>query len=131
MDFFEYVPYSPQYSVKPGSLMAAVIYNRLSFLKSTISEISGQLKQRNALWHRQSREIEENLCRAQGKAYQFEPDHPAANDLEQMIIGLHKEKRNLELSRFKDTVELRRELRETEKELRTALVDWWMVEFLS
>ena len=130
MDFFEYVPYSPQYSVKPGNLMAAVIYNRLSFLKSTITEISGQLKQRDALWHRQSREIDENLCRAQSKAYQFEPDHPAANNLEKMIIGLHKEKRNLELACFQGTVELRRELRITEKELIQALLDLWIIQFL-
>jgi len=129
MDFFEYVPYSPQYSVKPDSLMAAVIYSRLSFLKSTISEISGQLKQRDALWHRQSREIDENLCRAQSKAYQFEPDHPAVNNLEQMIISLHKESRSLELARRRDIVDLRRELRQTEKELTTASMEWWMVRF--
>ena len=129
MDFFEYVPYSPQYSVKPGSLMAAVIYNRLSFLKSTISEISGQLRQRNALWYRQNEDIDENLCKAQSKAYQFEPDHPAASDLEQMIIGLQKEQRNLELSHWRDTVELRREYRETEKELRCAVLDLWMLSF--
>lgn len=129
MDFFEYVPYSPQYSVKPGSqdLMAVVIYSRLSFLKSTISEISGQLKQRNALWHRQSREIDENLCRAQSEAYQFEPDHPAANNLEKIIFGLHKEKRNLELARFQDIVELRRNLTEAENELRSAFVDLWLI----
>jgi len=111
--------------------MAAVIYSRLSFLKSTITEISGQLKQRDALWHRQSREIDENLCRAQSKAYQFEPDHPAVNNLEQMIIGLHKESRSLELARRRDIVDLRRELRGAERELTTALMEWWMVSFLT
>lgn len=39
--------------------------------------------------------------------------------LERQIIDLYKEKRNLELSNWRDTADIKRELREAQKEKRT------------
>ncbi|MBI3336418.1 hypothetical protein HYZ98_02525 [Candidatus Peregrinibacteria bacterium] len=50
--------------------------------------------------------------------------------MERQIAELEKENRQQELLHWQDTVVLKRELREAEKELQNALLDGWMVRFL-
>ena len=51
--------------------------------------------------------------------------------LEKQIADLYKEKRQEQLSHWTDTVMLERELRKAEKEERNAMLDLWMLKFLS
>ena len=73
------------------------------------------------------------MCRTQTEIFKldFMPDSIKRSSLENRIMDLCKEKRDHDLSHWKDAVELKRELRKTEKELRTAMLDLWMIRFLS
>ena len=51
--------------------------------------------------------------------------------LEKQVSELYKEKRQQELSQWQDTVKLKHERRKAEKELRSAMLDLWMIQFLS
>ena len=50
---------------------------------------------------------------------------------EKQISELYKERRHQELSQWQDTVKLKHERRMAEKELQSAMLDLWMIQFLS
>ena len=82
--------------------------------------------------------IDEDLCQIQSTIYALEQDMGGVIDkskrriwLEKQISELYKERRHQELSQWQDTVKLKHERRKAEKELRSAMLDLWMIRFLS
>lgn len=120
--------------LKSRKVLAEVISGRIQLLRETISEIQTQIVQRQKLRDTMNAEINGNMCRVQNVIYDLDslPDlNPNTKvPLEGKIMDLFKEKRHLELSHFQDIVMLKRELRRTEKELRCAMIDLWMLRFL-
>jgi len=145
-DFFgKYVPFSTDYMPAASThaalpfesrdTLARVISDRVHFLKDSIEEINSLLQQRKKLRYELQAEIENNTGRIQNLLFELDSmdnvNQTERCSLEGTIVGLSKERRNLELSHFEHTVMLKRDLRKAERELRTAMLDLWMIRFLS
>ncbi len=124
--------------VKSSDILSRILTDRLYLIRGEISEISHQIDERQRLKKSLDSDIEQKVCDVQNIIYFMELDMCNRIDksrrrslLEQQIGELYKEKRQGELSHWQDTVMLKRELRKTEKELRSATLDLWMVRFLS
>ena len=121
--------------LKSRKVLAEVISGRIQFLKETISEIKTQVTQRQDLKDKLSYGIDLDICEIRTAVYDLEAsvkqDQQDKNPLERQIVELRMEKRRLELSSWQDMITLNRELREAEKELRSALLDLWMLNFVS
>jgi hypothetical protein len=122
--------------LKSREVLTAVISNRVTFLKNTIDEITAQIHERQKLKELLNSDIDQKLCWAQTKKYELDFWNVVTRarrriSLEQQVAELYKEKRQQELSHWQDTVMLKRELRMAEKELRMALLDLWMMKFVS
>ncbi len=118
---------------KSRNVLARVISDRLSLLKKSIDEINSLIQERQKLKESLGSDIDEELCRTQTAIYQLEltSDMVKMSSLEKQISDLYKEKRQQEFSHWQDTVKLKHERRMTEKELRSAMLDLWMIQFLS
>ncbi len=120
---------------KSRSVLAKVTSHRVSFLKTSVRELNGLLRERQELLDSMKSGIDANLCAAQSELYGLDalangpPERRSS--LERQIMDLHRERRSQEALHFQDAVTLKRELRKAEKELRTATLDLWMLKFLS
>ena len=124
--------------VKSSDILSRILTDRLYLIRGEISEISHQIDERQRLKKSLDSDIEQKVCDVQNIIYFMELDMCNRIDksrrrslLEQQIGELYKEKRQGELSCWQDTVMLQRELRKAEKELRSSMLDLWMVRFLS
>ncbi len=123
---------------KSKEVLARVISDRVSFLKGTIDELTALIEERQKLKDDLQSNIDDDLCQIQSTIYALEQDMCGIIDkskrriwLEKQISELYRERRQQELSQWQDTVKLKHEKREAEKELRSAMLDLWMVRFLS
>ena len=124
--------------VKSRDVLAQVISDRVSFLKGTIDELTALIAEREKLKADMQSNIDDDLCQVQSVIYALEQDMGGVVDkskrrigLEKQISDLYKEKRQQQLSHRQDTVKLKRERRVAEKELRSAMLDLWIIRFLS
>jgi len=119
--------------LKSRNVLARVISDRVSFLRGSAAEINALMKERLQLKEALECGIDEEMCRIQTNIYELDlmPDMVKRSSLEKQIMELRKEKRSQQLSRWQDTVRLKGELRKVEKELRSAMLDLWMIRFLS
>lgn len=137
-DFFgKYVPFSPDYLPPAPSIhsfsqdiLNQVIYSRMAFTRDTINEIYAHLRQRKSLKDALNSEIDEDISRIRDTLFNVE-GIPAKSALERQVTDLTKEKRSHELAHWQDTLCLSKELRLAVKELRTAMLDLWMLRFLT
>jgi len=136
------IPYDFLHSspIKGKELLAKSISDRISFLKKSIDEIYELLQERYRLKECLNADIDERTCQILTKLYRLGhyDENPWANtsnarriSLEQQITELYKERRQQELGHWQDSVMLKKELRNMEKELLSALRDLWMVRFIS
>ncbi|MBD3181501.1 hypothetical protein GF312_04360 [Candidatus Poribacteria bacterium] len=118
---------------KSKKILFEVISDRIYFLKKNIGEINSQLDERQKLKDELKSNIDYDMCRIQTEIYKLDimPDMLKRTTLESRIMDLCKEKRDKELSFWQDKIELKKELRKIEKELRTAMLDLWIIRFLS
>ncbi|MFC1713553.1 hypothetical protein ACFL6S_07795 [Candidatus Poribacteria bacterium] len=123
---------------KSRDVLAQVISDRVSFLKGTIDEITSLIAERQRLKADLQSNIDDDLCQIQSTIYALEQDMCGVIDkskrriwLEKEISELYKERRQHDLSQWQDTVKLKHEKRMAEKELRSATLDLWMIQFLS
>ena len=129
------------YGALPGKsrdVLAQVISDRISFLKGTIDELAALIEERQGLKADLQSNIDDNLCQIQSTIYALEQDMCGVIDkgkrrtwLEKQISELYRERRQQELSQWQDTVKLKHERRKAEKELRSVMLDLWMIRFLS
>ena len=129
------------YGALPGKsrdVLAQVISDRVSFLKGTIDELTALIAERQSLKSDLQSNIDDDLCQIQSTIYALEQDICGIIDkskrriwLEKQISELYKEKRQQDLLQWQDTVKLKHEKRIAEKELRSATLDLWMIQFLS
>jgi hypothetical protein len=119
--------------VKSREMLFHVISDQVYFLKANIDEINALLEERRSLARLLTDDIDQDMCRIRTEIYQLEHDTDSAErlSLEKQILELLKEKRQQKVSEWQDKVDLKRELRKTKKEFRTAMLDLWMVRFLS
>jgi len=132
---------TPEYGIlnhlpfKSRDVIERVIADRVAFIRDSIEEIRSQIKERQGLKHDLSEGIDEDICEARSALFELDSLAEVApgrrSSLEKQIMDLRKEKRNQELLLWQDTVMLKRDLRKAEKELRSAMLDLWMVRFLS
>jgi len=127
-----------QYSIDSSNVLTAIISDRIYFIKDTIDEINAQIQERNALKQTLTIDIEEKLRKVKNIIYELELDMCNRIDksrrrtsLEKQISELYKEKRQQELLHWQDTVMLKKELRNAEKELLDAMADVLVSRFLS
>lgn len=127
------------YPAKSKEILAKVISERISFLRKSIEEISGQIQERQRLKETLNSDIDETLCQTKAALYELSSLGTIADNLnssrksslETLLATLHKEKRHQKLLHWQDTVMLERELRDMEKEMLSAQRDLWMVRFVS
>ena len=129
------------YGVLPGKsrdVLAQVISDRVSFLKGTIDELASLIEERRKLKANLQSNIDDDLCQIQSTIYALEEDMCGVIDkgrrrtwLEKQISELYKERRQQDLLQWQDTVKLKHEKRIAGKELRSATLDLWMIQFLS
>jgi len=129
------------YSALPGKsrdVLAQVISDRVSFLKKTTDDLALLIEERQELKSALQSNIDNNLCQIQSTIYALEEDMCGVIDkgrrrtwLEKQISELYKERRQQDLLQWQDTVKLKHERRKAEKELRSAMLDLWMIQFLS
>jgi len=140
----KYVPDSTQYwavGAETGAsalpfeskeILAKVMNERLESLRSEIDSINTHLRQRARLRDALQSGIREDMCHIQNRVYELNTeDSGSVIPLEKLLAGLSKERRQQEYSHWQDTVMLKRDLRKAEKELRSAVLDLWMVRFVS
>jgi len=136
-----YMPDNPKYSVNTQSafnipfeskdLLSKVASDRISFLTDSLKESNRLLLQRTELRNNFQLEINKDHVRIQNLLNDYENKGKDISSLELRLANLSQEERQQELSHWRDTVELKRELRSTEKELRSAMLDLWMIQFLN
>ena len=129
------------YKALPGKsrdVLTQVISDRVSFLKGTIDDLASLIEERQNLRVDLQANIDDDLCQIQNTIYALEQDMCGVVDkskrriwLEKQISELYKERRQQDLSQWQDTVKLKHEKRIAEKELRSATLDMWMIQFLS
>lgn len=112
--------------IKNREVLAKVIADRVTFLQNAIDEITTQIQERQKLKEFLNSDIDEKLCHNLTKIYELEfwniPTRARRRiSLEQQVAELYKEKRQHEVLHWQDTVMLKRELRNAERELRMAL----------
>ena len=119
-------------------VLSRVISDRVSFLKGTTDDLASLIEERRQLKDALQSNIDDNLCQIQNTIYALEQDMCGVIDkgrrrtwLEKQISELYKERRQQDLSQWQDTVKLKHERRMAEKELRSAMLDLWMIRFLS
>jgi len=135
------MPDNPKYSVNTQSafnipfeskdLLSKVASDRISFLTDSLKESNRLLLQRTELRNNFQLEINKDHVRIQNLLNDYENKGKDISSLELRLANLSQEERQQELSHWRDTVELKRELRSTEKELRSAMLDLWMIQFLN
>ena len=148
-DYLQYVPYDDYLSIDDASeayetltslpfkskeLLGKVISDRISFLKKSIEEISGQIEERQRLKDILNSDIDEKICQTKSALYELDSFGDLCDrrsSLEEQVAALHKEKRNQKLRHWQDTVKLESELRDMKKELLSALRDLEMIKALS
>jgi len=120
---------------KSRDVIERVIADRVAFLKDSIEEIRSQIKERQKLKHELNSGIDEDICEAKSALFELDSLAEVApgrrSSLEKQIMDLSKEKRQQGLQHWQDTVKLKQERRRAEKELRSAMLDLWMVRFLT
>ena len=123
---------------KSSDVLSKVIFDRVSFLKGTIDDLTELIEERQKLKDNLQSNIDDNLCQIQNTIYALEQDMCGVIDkgrrrtwLEKQISELYKERRQQDLLNWQDTVKLKHEKRIAEKELRSATLDLWMIQFLS
>ena len=116
---------------KSKELLSKVITDRVSFLKNTVDELNDMIAERATLTETLKSDIDENMCQARSELYGLELTDTKRNSLDKLIMDLYKDKRQQEHSHWQDAVELKQELRKAQKELRIAMLDLWMIQFLS
>ena len=120
---------------KGRDMLPRVVSDRVKFLKSSTDEIKQMLHERQKLKDALNSERDEDICKTQTALYELDSlanaDPARRSSLEKQLADLSQEKRRQELSHWQDTVMLKRELRKAEKELRSAILDLWMLRFLS
>lgn len=118
---------------KSREILSKVIYDRITFLQSTITEIEFLLVERHKLKNKLSFDIDQDVCDARTQLYRNDilPDASRQSMLEKQILELHKEKRQQQLAHWQDATKLKHERRKAEKELQSAMLDLWMIRFLS
>ena len=119
-------------------VLSKAISDRVSFLKETTHDLASLIEERQKLRSALQSNIDHNLCQIQSTIYALEQDMCGVIDkdrrrtwLEKQISELYKERRQQDLSQWQDTVKLKHERRAAEKELRSAMLDLWMIQFLS
>jgi hypothetical protein len=115
---------------KSRQILAKVISDRISFLQKSIEAINRQIEERQRLKETLNSDIDEKLCETKNVLYELEYlgiKNGRQISLEELLASLHKEKRHQQLSHWQDTVMLEKELRNLEKEILSAVRDWWMV----
>ena len=123
---------------RSGDVLSRVISDRVSFLKGTIGDLASLIEERQNLKADLQANIDDDLCQIQSTIYALEQDMCGVIDkgrrrtwLEKQISELYKERRQQDLLQWQDTVKLKHEKRIAEKELRSATLDLWMIQFLS
>lgn len=141
----KYIPDNPEYHVSivdtaisnasnlPRSMdiLSKIVSERIVYLYQDLIEANRVIHERTTLARNIQSQIDDNIINTVNLQNELISDPNLRTSLENQINNLHKEKRQQELSHWRDTVELERDLRKAEKELRTALLDLWMVRFLS
>ena len=112
-------------------LLSKVVSDRISLLYDTIIEVNRHLHARTTLARNIQSHIDESICSTVNLQYELNSDPNSKTSLENQINELHKEKRQQQLSHWKDTVELKREMRNAKKEMRNAMLDLWMITYLN
>ncbi len=135
-----YMPDNPKYSVNTQSafnlpfeskdLLSKVASDRIDHLTESLKDSNRLLLQRTELKNDFQQEISKDHMRIQNLLFDFENKGKDISSLELSLANLSQEERQQEVSHWRDTVELKRELRNTEKELRSAMLDLWMIQFL-
>ena len=127
-----------EFPIKSKEVLYKTIYSRIVFLRQTIDEIDLLIDERQRLRESISSEIEQKVCDVQNVIHGLELDMCGVIDksrrrisLEQQIGELYREERQQKMSHWQDTVKLKHERRMAEKELRSAMLDLWMIRFLS
>ena len=122
--------------VQSNEILSKLLTDRLYFIRDEINEITRQVEERQELKQSLDSEIDERVCQVRNIIYLIELDICNKIDtsrrrtlLEKQIADLYKEKRQEQLAHWTDTVMLKREL--AEKEQRNAVLDLWMLKFLS
>ena len=125
-------------SIQSNDILSKLLTDRLYIIKDEISEISQQIDERQKLKQSLDTEIDERVCQVENVINLIELDMCNKIDksrrrtlLEKQIADLYKEKRQEQLAYWTDNVMLKRELRKAEKEERNAVLDLWMLKFLS
>ena len=130
----QYVPDNPEYHVSSSStndLLSNVISDRIDHLYTSINQSNQLLQKRTELRNNHQLEISKQHVRIQNLLFDFENKGKDISSLEVSLANLSQEQRQQELSHWRDTAELMRELKKSEKELRSAILDLWMIQFLS
>lgn len=140
----KYVPDNPEYHIRVDrssnapslpfesrDILSEVVSDRILFLYDSIRETNLQLLQRTELRNDFQQEICKEHVRIQNLLYELENKGKDISSLELRLADLSQEERQQQLSHWRDTVELKRERRNTEKELRSAILDFWLIRFLS
>ena len=138
-----YMPDNPQYFLstvtensvfnipfKSKDLLSKVVSDRISFLYDTITEMNRYLLQRTRLRNDFQQEISKDHVQIQNLLFEQQNKGQDISSLELRLVELSKEERQQELSHWRDTVELNQKRRYTEKELRRALLDLWLLKLL-
>ena len=125
-------------SIQSSDILSKLLADRLYLIKDEINEITQQIDERQRLKQSLDSEIDERVCQVENVINLIELDMCNQIDksrrrtlLEKQIGDLYKEKRQEQLAYWTDNVMLKRELRKAEKEERNAVLDLWMMKFLS
>ena len=116
---FYHSPYFPETdSVSaPTDLVGAVFQDRLGLVKSKIELILGQISRRKKLSHQVLEEIDRDACYVQSLIFGLAPEQYSISrdrlTLERMKMDLAKQRRMEQVSYFRDTGFMARDLRES------------------
>ena len=114
--------------------MHHIIADRVLFLRDSVAELNTLIQEREELKNALNADIEQNLAATKEALYEelnLMASTERRSSLERLIAQQQREKRDRETEFWSDKFSAKLEQIKAEKELRNALLDLWMVRFLS
>ncbi len=140
MPFSDYILFSPEYA--PGILnlsagkdiLTKVTSDRILLCRKELADLSSLARERAILNENLQSKTDDCICNTVNMLFEQEflyRSNPNKCSLSQQLNDLYRGQRQEDLSFWKDKKEMRREIHQAEKQLQSALLDLWMLNFLS
>ncbi len=140
MPFSDYILFSPDYA--PGILnlsvgkdiLTKVTSDRILLCRKEIVDLSSLARERAILNENLQSKTDDCICNTVNLLFEQESlyrSNPNKCSLSQQLNDLYRAQRQEDLVFWRDRKEIRREIHQAEKQLQSAMIDLWMLRFLS